>query len=59
MKKAVAIIIFLILALVWREILHAKRQYYAIQRIEQLEYEIDDIRADSYNDGFNACLEQF
>lgn len=28
-------------------------------RIEQLEYEIDDIKADYYNDGFNACLEQF
>ena len=28
-------------------------------RIEQLEYEIDDIKADAYNDGFNACLEQF
>ena len=28
-------------------------------RIERLEYEIDDIKADYYNDGFNACLEQF
>ena len=28
-------------------------------RLEQLEYEIDDIKADYYNDGFNACLEQF
>lgn len=25
----------------------------------QIEYEIQDIEADYYNDGFNACLEQF
>lgn len=42
----VGIIIALCGVIIQREITHA-------------EYEIQDIQADYYNDGFNACLEQF
>lgn len=52
-------IIALIGVLFIREIKHAQRTEYLHRQIASLEYEIDDIKADYYNDGFNACLEQF
>lgn len=57
--KLYLIIACLIAVIFVREIKHAQRQYNAHKQYEQLEYEIDDIKADFYNDGFNACLEQF
>lgn len=57
--KLYLIIAGLCALLVVREIKHAQRQYNATQRFIDLEYEIDDIKADYYNDGFNACMEQF
>lgn len=35
------------------------REYQHKQKLIDTEYEIEDIKADYYNDGFNACLEQF
>lgn len=35
------------------------REYTYKEYKTQIEYEIQDIQADYYNDGFNACLEQF
>lgn len=57
--KLYLIITGLVALLVLRECKHAQRQYNATQRFINLEYEIDDIKADYYNDGFQACLEQF
>lgn len=45
--------------LVFREAKHAQRAYNHTMRLADIEYEIEDIKADAYNDGFNACLEQF
>lgn len=54
--KLTLIIIALIGVIFWRETIHTIR----INNYKtQLEYEIEDIKADAYNDGFNACLEQF
>ena len=54
--KLTLIIIALIGVIFWRETIHTIR----INNYKtQIEYEIDDIKADTYNDGFNACLEQF
>lgn len=59
-KTTLYIIICGILAVLFaREYTHAQREHEAKQQIAQLEYEIDDIKADYYNDGFNACQEQF
>lgn len=57
--KLYLIIVGLCALLVMREIKHAQRVYNATQRLIDIEYEIDDIKADYYNDGFNACMEQF
>ena len=57
--KLYLVIVALVGVIFWRECIHAQRQYNATKRFEQLEYEIDDIKADYYNDGFNACLSQF
>lgn len=35
------------------------REYQHAERVVSLEYEIEDIKADYYDDGFNACLKQF
>lgn len=58
-KKTIMWIILLITIIFIRECKHAEREYNYRERITQLEYEIDDLKADAYNDGFNACLEQF
>lgn len=58
-KKTIMWIIALIAILFLRECKHAERAYNYQQRIIQLEYEIDDLKADAYNDGFNKCMEQF
>lgn len=57
--KLYFVIVALIGVIMWRECIHAQRQYNAIKRFEQLELEIDDLKADAYNDGFSACLSQF
>lgn len=57
--KLYLIIAGLIAVIFVRECKHAQRTHYFITQQQQLEYEIDDIKADYYNDGFNACLEQF
>ena len=57
--KLYLIIAGLCALLVLREIKHTQRAYNATQRFIDLEYEIDDIKADYFNDGFNACMEQF
>lgn len=57
--KLYFIIIGLIAVLFVRECKHAQRMESMKQHNIQLEYEIDDIKADYFNDGFNACLEQF
>jgi hypothetical protein len=48
----VGIILALCGVILQREITHAEYK-------TQIEYEIQDIQADYYNDGFIACLEQF
>ena len=53
------IIFGLIALLIMREITHTHREYNYQRRLVDIEYEIDDIKADFFNDGFNACLEQF
>lgn len=57
--KLYFIIIGLIAVLFVRECKHAQRAEYLHKQYASLEYEIDDIKADYFNDGFNACLEQF
>lgn len=57
--KLYLIIASLVAVIFIREIKHAQRTHYFLTQQQQLEYEIDDIKADYYNDGFNACLEQF
>ena len=57
--KLYLIIAGLIAVIFIRECKHAQRQEYYHKQMANLEYEIDDIKADYYNDGFNACLEQF
>lgn len=54
--KLTLIIIALVGVIFWRETIHTIRTN---NYKTQIEYEIDDIKADYYNDGFNACLEQF
>lgn len=58
-KKTIIWIIALIAILFLRECKHAEREYNMRQRIIELEYEVEDMKADAYNDGFNACMEQF
>ena len=48
----VGIIVALCGVILQREITHAEYK-------KHIEYEIQDIEADYYNDGFNACMEQF
>lgn len=50
------ILILIILGLV---ALLGVREYQHAERVASLEYEIEDIKADYYNDGFSACLKQF
>lgn len=57
--KLYLIIASLIAVIFWRECIHASRTEHLYRQYADLEYEIDDIKADYYNDGFNACLEQF
>lgn len=57
--KLYLIIAGLTAVILWRECIHAQRQANFYTQRANLEYEIDDIKADAYNDGFNACLEQF
>jgi hypothetical protein len=57
--KLYLIIAGLVALIFIRECKHAQRQEYFYKQMASLEYEIDDIKADYYNDGFNACLEQF
>lgn len=57
--KLYLIIAGLVALLFLRECKHAQRTEYLHRQYANLEYEIDDIKADYYNDGFNACLEQF
>ena len=57
--KLYLVILGLIAVIFWRECIHASRTEYLHREYAQLEYEIDDIKADYYNDGYNACLEQF
>lgn len=57
--KLYLIIAGLVALIFIRECKHAQRQANFYKQMASLEYEIDDIKADYYNDGFNACLEQF
>ncbi len=61
MKKTnIIIIVAVLVGYVFGYIFGRQDEYMKqAERIESLEYEIDDIKADYYNDGFNACLEQF
>lgn len=54
--KLTLTIIALVGIIFWRETIHTIR---ANNYRTQIEYEIEDIKADFYNDGFNACMEQF
>lgn len=61
MRKTTIILIFAVLFGYVFGYIFGRQDGYMNQanRIEQLELEIDDLKADAYNDGFNACLEQF
>lgn len=58
-KKMIMWIIILCGIILLRECKHAERDYNYRKRIIELEYEINDIKADAYNDGFEECLKQF